>query len=324
MPSPAPQPVAQLAVPRRTGRVRAVAAVASIALSVALAATGCTVGGPQHSDGTMPSSAATADTARVSSAPLETTTTSSTSNTIPVYWLGHSGSDVFLYREFMTDNVKDDPIVAALETMMSMRPLDPDYFTVWKKPSRLGASISAQNVITVDISSDAFSSNVDQGIAERSVDQLVYTATAAAAMAGLIDPTQSVQVSILVDGHTGYSAFGKVDLDRPLARDPRYIAPIWIIDPANGASLKAPVKVSGQAVSITGTLQWQLLAVANGTAGRIVSSGTVTIGGGANQLGAFSFSLMPAPGSYELRVFTVDPSAPTISAGVDSKAITVN
>lgn len=206
---------------------------------------------------------------------------------------------------------------------MSMRPLDPDYFTAWKKPSRLGASISAKNVITVDISSDAFSSNVDQGIAERSVDQLVYTATAAAAMAGLIDPTLSVQVSILVDGHTGYSAFGKVSLDRPLSRDSRFIAPIWIIDPANDAALRPPVKVSGQAVSATGTLRWQLLEVADGKAGDVASSGTVTISGGANKLGAFAFSLVPAPGSYELRVFTVDPAAPTVLAGVDSKAITV-
>ena len=80
-------------------------------------------------------------------------------------------------------------------------------------------------MITIDISADAFGHKVDQGIAERSVAQLVYTATAAAAMAGLVDTTTAVQVSVLVDGHTGYNAFGHVPLDKPLTRNAAFRCP---------------------------------------------------------------------------------------------------
>ncbi|MGA7204779.1 MAG: GerMN domain-containing protein [Specibacter sp.] len=269
----------------------------------------------------MPATAGSNVAALGTSAPLETPTTN---QTIPIYWLGHSNDSVYLYREFFSTPATDDPIVASLQAMMTQKPKDPDYFSVWNKPSRLGASVSAKNVITVDISSDAFGQKVDQGIAERSVAQLVYTATAAAAMAGLIDTAAAVQVSVLVDGHTGYNAFGHVPLDKPLTRNSSFVAPVWIIDPGNGSAYSSlPLKVTGQATSPTGTLGWSLSTMKDGKPVGVYLSGTVTVAKGSDQLGAFGFNLVPPLGTYQLSVFITDPAAPGTQVSVDTKVVTL-
>lgn len=291
------------------------------ALCAALLLSGCSApGSPTPADATMPPAGGSTPTSTVSSAPLETTQSSAK---IPVYWLGHSNNDVFLYREFLAVNGNGDPIQAALMAMTSQKPLDGDYFTPWKKPSKLGASISAKNVITVDISSDAFSDNVDAGIAQRAIQQLVYTATAAAANAGLIDDNSSIQVVILVDGHTDYEAFGKVALNGPLVREGTFLAPVWVIDPQDGSRLNAPVKVNGRGVSANGQLLWQLLKFDAKGRQSVYLSGSTAIRTGSGQLGAFDFTLKPPPGSYELKVFAADPGHPAAKPGVETKKLEV-
>ncbi|AIY00498.1 hypothetical protein ART_0899 [Arthrobacter sp. PAMC 25486] len=302
-------------------RLRMVDRFAILGLSLSLALAGCTSDGTGEGDATMPASSTTSSSALVTDAPLETATAS---QTLPVYWLGRSNDDVFLYREFFPSKSTDDPMVAALRTMMSSKPNDPDYFSLWNSPSRLGASISAKNVITVDVSADAFGQKVDEGIAKRSIAQLVYTATAAAAMAGLVDTSSSIQVSVLVDGHTGYDAFGHVSLDKPLTRDASLVAPVWIIDPSNDATYKTlPLKVEGQGISPTGNLSWSLAKVSNDTVGEEYLNGTVAIPEGPNELGNFSFSLIPPPGAYQLSVFLDDPQAPGKRLGVDTKMVRI-
>ncbi|MCZ2402687.1 GerMN domain-containing protein [Paenarthrobacter sp. Z7-10] len=268
----------------------------------------------------MPPSSSTTPTSAVTSAPLETTQSSAK---IPVYWLGHSNSDVFLYREFLPVNGNGDPIQAALMAMTSQKPLDGDYFTPWKKPSKLGASISAKNVITVDISADAFSNDVDEGIARRAIQQLVYTATAAAANAGLIDDNSSIQVVILVDGHTDYEAFGKVPLSGPLVREGSFLAPVWVIDPQEGTRQNSPVKVDGRGISADGQLMWQLLKSDAKGHQSVYLSGSTDISSGSGQLGDFGFTVKPVPGSYELKVYAADPAHPMAKSGVETKKLEV-
>lgn len=306
---------------RSLARMRIVDRIAIIGLSLSLALVGCTPNEAQQHDETVPTTNASTASGRVTSAPLETAIAA---QTLPVYWLGHSNDDVFLYREFFPAQPTDDPLVTALRTMMGSKPHDPDYFSLWNNPSRLGASISAKNIITIDISADAFAKKADQGMAERSVSQLIYTATAAAAMAGLVDTDSSIQVSVLVDGHTGYRAFGQVLLDRPLTRKAKFLAPVWIIDPADGATHKSlPLKVSGQGVSPTGALLWSLDRFSDGKIGEQYLNGTVSIPAGAKELGEFSFNIAPPPGSYQLSVYIADPSLPGQKIGIDSKRVSI-
>lgn len=292
----------------------------ALAASLLVGTSSCTTSANQHVTA-MPESTDNTATSMVSSVPLETATTT---QQIPVYWLGKSNSAVYLYREFLPGKGTDDPIVAALAAMMGQKPKDPDYFTAWSKPARLGASISAKNVITVDVSADAFSQHLDEGIAERSIAQLVYTATAAAAMAGLVDSRSPIQVSVLVDGHTAYNAFGHVPLDKPLTRNPAFLAPVWVIDPEYGASYKKlPLQVFGQGISTTGVLQWSLSTVRNGTVDSLYASGTVDISAGPGVLGQFNFNIAPTTGRYELAVYYTDPTQPGVRLGVDTKSISI-
>jgi spore germination protein GerM len=178
--------------------------------------------------------AAGTDGVPTTSAPLETT---QSSNKAPVYWIGRSNSNVFLYREFRDVPDDENPITRALRAMMSETPLDPDFFTPWQNPKNLATSISGTNVITVDVSADAFNSNLDADMAQRAIQQLVYTATAAGASSGLIDSGQQIEVVILVDGHTDYLAFKHVKLGAPTSRSAGMVAPVWIIDPQQGTEV---------------------------------------------------------------------------------------
>lgn len=201
---------------KAAGGERTRSAALLFVLPAAMVLSGC-VATPQPSatsaDST-PQSVTGSATAGVpsTSAPLETT---QASNKAPVYWIGRSNENVFLYREFRDVPEQENPVTRALRAMMSDKPLDPDFFTPWQNPKKLATSISGKNVITVDVSPDAFNSNLDEDMAKRAIQQLVYTATAAGASSGLVDSGQQIQVVILVDGHTDYLAFNHVRLGTP-------------------------------------------------------------------------------------------------------------
>ena len=124
-----------------------------LVLPAALVLSGC-VATPQPgitSCGHRPATvqAGTSRRAPTTSAPLETT---QASNKAPVYWIGRSNDNMFLYREFRDVPEQDNPVTRALRVMMSEKPLDPDFFTPWQNPKKLATSISGKNVITVDVS----------------------------------------------------------------------------------------------------------------------------------------------------------------------------
>lgn len=255
------------------------------------------------------------------SAPLETT---QASNKAPVYWIGRSNENVFLYREFRDVPEQENPVTRALRSMMSEKPLDPDFFTPWQNPKKLTTSISGKNVITVDVSPDAFNSNLDDDMAKRAVQQLVYTATAAGASSGLVDSGQQIQVVILVDGHTDYLAFNHVRLGTPTARAAGMVAPVWIIDPQEGVGVAdGSVKISGRSTLPGGKLRWKILRVAGSSDKTAYLSGELTASAEATQSGLFSLNVNLAPGNYEVRVSQIDPGQPEREMNVDTRGFTV-
>ncbi len=259
--------------------------------------------------------------APASNAPLETT---QASTKIPVYWIGRSKDEVYLYREFRDLPGDGNPVTSALRIMMSQKPLDHDLFTPWQSPANLATSISGKNVITVDLSKDAFNSNLDPGMAQRAVQQLVYTATAAASSSGLINSGQQIQVVILVDGHKDYMAFGQVKLGDPMDRDPAVVAPLWIIDPQEDTTVPAGlVKFNGRSTDSSKPITWQLLQD-NGTSDKTsLLTGQTKANGDAGQYGLFTFSATLKRGKYEVRVSRVDGSGATIETSTDTKLFTV-
>ncbi len=259
--------------------------------------------------------------APASNAPLETT---QASTKIPVYWIGRSKDEVYLYREFRDIDGDDNPVTTALRIMMAEKPLDHDFFTPWQQPSSLATSISGKNVITVDISRDAFNSNLDAVMAQRAVQQLVYTATAAASSSGLINSGQQIQVVILVDGHPDYMAFGQVKLGQPMARDASLVAPLWIIDPQEDVTLPpGAVKFNGRSTDSSKPVAWQILSD-NGKGEKTgLLNGQAKPTGEPGQYGVFTFGATLKAGKYELRVSQVDAAGNVIDSSTDTRLFSV-
>jgi spore germination protein GerM len=306
------------------GRVRR--AALALALPAALLLSGC-VATPQSgiTNSSSPSELIPVPASGIptTSAPLET---AQTSNKAPVYWIGRSNDNAFLYREFRDVPDQDNPVTRALRVMMSQTPLDPDFFTPWQNPKKLATSISGKNVITVDVSADAFNSNVDAAMAERAIQQLVYTATAAAASAGLIDAGQQAQVVVLVDGHTDYVAFNHVRLGEPTSRSAGMVAPVWIIDPQEGSSVAdGSVKISGRSTVQGGKLRWAILKVDGDgdNAKTAYLNGNATASADATQSGLFTLSASLGPGNYEVRVSQVDAADSAKEVFQDTRGFTV-
>lgn len=292
--------------------------------SAAMVAVGCTMSDTALTVGqsTMPSSndlTASVTIPTASDAKLEKLGANQVS---PVYWLGESGNNVFLYREFLKLQDQGDPVVTSIKHMLEATSDDPDYFNVWSPAQRIGATITADNEITVDISSDAFARPVDQGLAERSIQQLVFTASAAAANSGLLAGKQEPTVSIVVDGRRGYDAWGQVKLDGPLKRDQRLRAPLWIIDPAEGSEYGNIVKTFGVTSKFSGGSYYQIRAVAHGKPGAVKAEGTIAGPGKLPKDSEFRFQTTLEPGTYEMEVWGENQgSSQRIAA--DSKIFTV-
>lgn len=285
---------------RASGRLRARGVLGL--LPALLLLTGCIAdAGPEPTLTTIPSADASGSPGVLStSAPLETT---QSSNKAPVYWIGRSDGNVFLYREFRDVPEEENPVTRALRAMMSETPLDPDFFTPWQNPTQLATSISGKNVITVDVSEDAFNSNVDADMAVRAIQQLVFTATAAAASSGLIDSGQQIQVRVLVDSHTDYVAFDHIQLGAPMSRADGMVAPVWIIDPQEGTDIAGgSVKITGRSTAPGSKLRWQILRTAGNGDKTPYLTGETTAGTEAAQAGVFTLALSLSSGSYELRV----------------------
>jgi hypothetical protein len=242
---------------------------------------------------------------------------------LPVYWLGVNGEDVQLYREFIQRQGGGDPIGAAVAAALRSAPTDPDYFTPWGPASTVTASISRENVITVDISSDAFSTSLDEGIAYRAVQQLVYTATAAAASAGLTERGGPSTVVLLVDGTTGFSAFGHIELGGAMRRDPSLVAPVWVTSPRFGDTVNGPsVRIEGSAVTSGPTLGWRVERISGGAS--TFREGTVRLDSPPGTPAQFSFSVPLTPGEYTVSVFQPGPAGGArAGGGADTKTVLV-
>lgn len=281
-----------------------------LALALAAALAGC--GGSSGSGSARPT--ATSGTP----APSATATSPSALKNVAVYWVAESRGSFALYREFRQVPNAGGPIASAVAAMTRMTPLDPDYRTPWKPASRLTAT-QAGDAITVDLSADALSgTQVGSELAARAVQQLVYTATAAAAQAG--SPARTVR--ILVDGKPS-DAWGAVRVGEPTARAllADVQAHVWVTSPQEGAVVSAgSVKFTGYGTSFEATFGWKVRSAA----GSVVAQGSA-MGGTMGTFGELTFSTRLTAGSYTVEISTDDPSGGAEGPGpaVDTKAFTV-
>jgi hypothetical protein len=221
---------------------------------------------------------------------------------VPVYWVAPSRGEFRLYREFRDVPDLGDLVTSAVAAMTRMRPLDPDYSTPWLPASSVRVTRSG-SALTVDLSRDALAStHVGSELAELAVQQLVYTATAAAYQAG----TPATTVRILVNGQPA-DAWGVVRVGEPTARAPigDVQAQAWVTSPQEGQRLQAgTVRFTGFGTSFEATFAWKVTS----STGVVVAQGPTMGGTGDGGYGSFTFSARLTPGSYVVKVSTDDPS----------------
>lgn len=299
------------------------AVVAGTAVAALLTPAACGNGGQ-----TSPAPGTTSATSTVAPTPTTTTSTSPTATSttgqltgIPVYWIAESRKSFRLYREFRSvPKVSGGTVASAIAAMMRLKPLDPDYMTPWRPPSRLTVTQSGA-AIKVDVSKDAFTNTqVGSELAERALQQLVYTATAAAHVAG----HDATTVSVTVNGG-GYDAWGVIRVGAPMRRAPLLDVQglAWVTSPQQGEVRKAgTVTFTGYGTSFEATFGWKVTTAA----GAVVARGSAMGGTGTGGFGAFTFSARLAKGSYTVMVSTDDPSggASGLGPATDDKDFTVN
>jgi hypothetical protein len=240
-------------------------------------------------------------------------------SSLPVYWIGESRRSFALYREFREVADTGGPISSAVSAMTRLKPLDPDYTNPWRPAARVTAS-QRGDVITVDLSPDAFANTqVGSEVADRAVQQLVHTATAAARQGGA--PAGSVKIT--VDGKA-YEAWGVVQLGEPMKRAPiaAVQAHTWVTSPQEGGVLPAgTVTFKGFGTSFEANFVWQVRKASGGVAAQGFTMG----GGGDGTFGEFTFTAKLPAGTYSVEVSGGDASggAEGPGAAVDDKTFTV-
>lgn len=235
---------------------------------------------------------------------------------LPVYYVGSqpaadSASEprFVLFREFHRADVAADVdagemVELAVAEMFLNAPLDPDYGGLWPASASIrdAAVEDSTGVITLDLSDVALTDvrGVDTRIlpqaAAAAVQQLVYTATAAAAYAGATNEHLSVEIH--VDGEP-VTRFLGTDAVEPLSRDASARATIWILSVEEGAMLTAPVVVTGEANLFEGgPASWELRR-----GDEVVAEGLTSTGQCCAWL-PFEFELpVSAPGTYTIEVY---------------------
>jgi hypothetical protein len=277
------------------------------------------VGTDTTATGSVTSTPATPSGATSSATGTPTSQASGQLAAMPVYWVAESRKSFALYREFRTVPDAGGAVASAVAAMTRMKPLDPDYTTPWR-PATTVKVTQRGTALSVDLSKDAFANtNLGSELASRALQQLVYTATAAAQKAGKPAST----VTITVDG-AAYDAWGVIRVGEPMRRAPmiEVQAHVWVTSPQEGATRPAgSIRFTGYGTSFEANFTWQVRT----PSGEVRARGNAMGGTGTGGFGEFTFSTSLTPGTYVVEVSTDDPSGGTEGPGpaTDTKTFVV-
>lgn len=255
-------------------------------------------------------STGTATTA-TSPAPSPTTSSSPTSSgetvLVPVYYVSDlAGQGPRLYREFhRAAQQPQGAVETAVTQMLSAKPADPDYSSLWPTTTSVTAVSVDGASATVDLS--AFPS-LDEASERIAVQQLVYTVTAA--------DTAVSSVRVLVNGAAPSSASG--DYSQPVGRATPMgtLSNVWILAPEHGSTVGSPVEVKVYGTGYEGNVP---LLVFQGE--KQVARTFVTTAQG--DFAEASTSIELGRGEYELRAYNDNGRDGTLTLW-DSKTFVVN
>ena len=217
---------------------------------------------------------------------------------VPVYFVNDTRAGLRLAREWIQVDSPRGAIEEAVTRMIAKPPV-PRYDTLWNPTTQVRSAEVRDGAINVDLGLSG--TPIIRGEPEIAIQQLVYTATAAAS---LVDRDYgSMPVRIFVDGEP-VDDLGGVDVSEVLRRaaplDVRQL--VQLNEPSQDATVRNPVRVSGDAAVFEATLLWELRQD-----GRVVDSGFESTGEG-QRFSKFDFELELEPGEYTIVVTEDDPS----------------
>lgn len=299
-----------VAVPLATGRDRAPSRIAGQPTASASQA-------PTPRPTTAPTTAPVAPTV-----PPATTPPASAETTLgALYYLGDTGQRTVLYREFRRVPVLGDKITTAVAEMLKPA-LDPDYQTLWPAGTSVQSVHKDGDLATVDFSTAALSGSAGSEQACLTLQQLVWTVTAA--------DTSVKRVQITIDGKAGgiVSEWWGVGCgkDEPMARHaPSYevLAPVQISNPTEGATVRSKFVFGGEATVFEANVSW---AVVDKATGKELKTGFSTATAGAPGRGTWEASVtlsgVRAGQQLELRAWESSPEDGSVQY-LDTKTVTI-
>jgi hypothetical protein len=293
------------------------AAVATAATIAAFAVIGDDAGTTSSDPG--PAASSTKNAPDKDASPSETTSESPQPSTaaLPVYYVGQTGQGPRLYREFhQVPAVGGDAAVAeAVHQAVTVQPRDPDYATPWPSGADVQHVEMSGDTIVVDLKGAGLLHDAPSGMsdeeAQKAVEQLIYTAQAGY--------QNRAPVRFLLDGQVTDTLLG-VPTSEPVAQgdETSTLAQVWIIDPAEGASVPSGFTVKGVGAFFEANVTWELRQ-----GDKVVKSGFTTAEE-CCRMAPYSFTVDAPAGDYTLVVKDEDASGgegpPPFQ---DSKDITV-
>jgi hypothetical protein len=233
---------------------------------------------------------------------------------LPVYYLGTTSDGPVLYREFHQRPGGDGSPVTrtteAVTAMLTERAFDPDYTSRWPATARLRGVTVEDGVVTVDLAGAAVN-GVDPVSAAQTVQQLIWTATAASGLTG---------VRLLLDGQPVDTLWGTVAVAGVLRRMPaaQAQAPVWLIDPQYGGTVGKAFTVRLAGIVAGGTVGLRVRDVTHA----VVVEQTVQLTKVAPEPGEGSVKITLPSGTYTVEAFYGSPTDGG-EQGLDNHTITV-
>jgi sporulation and spore germination protein/immunoglobulin-like protein involved in spore germination len=203
---------------------------------------------------------------------------------LPVYYVATTSAGPRLYREYhpllVADQSPAAKAEAAVEAMLTPdSAFDPDYTSPWPAGVEVHAVRVDGDTTTVDLA------GLPTGYPPAGIgrEQLVWTVTAS---------TGVPKVRLLVDGQgTG------VDLTRGRAAD--VLAPVWLIDPQQGAPVGHAVKVHLAGSVFEGVVRLRVRTLA----GVVISDQQVQLSSAAPDRGEASLTINLSTGTYLVEAY---------------------
>lgn len=282
--SPIEDEVQQTAVDSRSGRPRrrpvAIGgAVAAVAIATGAIAVPLLTGHKASEQGPGPTPAGNSQASSAGGTPV--------GEAVAVYYLGGTGRGVRLFREFRKTTARDH-VRAAVELMLGA-PLDGDYMTAWPTSTKVRSVAVSGDLATVDLSAAALPGGVVSGVGCRTLQQLVWTVTAADTSIHrvLLSVEGRPQGGDTVKPHVGCGP--DFPMTRMLPID--FLAPVQISTYNEGDAVRRRFIFGGEATVFEGVVSWSVVD----STGAVLASGAAPVSKAA-----------PARGQWQANVVLKD------------------